>query len=156
MLGKIGSKRRKGWQRIRRLDSITDSMDTFEQTLRDSERTGKSGVLAHGPQGVGHELVTEQQHPYPLGQSWAVGHRGQCLTSTAPCCPKGYHRATAITLQSDTGHLLFSRLSQLQEELESLGQFLPQGVLLVVQAVLPGRQTELPLHSTQGSPSLSA
>ena len=39
-LGKIGSKRRRGWQRIRWLDSITDSMDTFEQTLRDSEGQG--------------------------------------------------------------------------------------------------------------------
>ena len=82
-----------------------------------------------GPQGVGHDLVTEQQHPYPLGQSWAVGHRGQCLTSAAPCYPKGYHRATAITLQGDTGHLLFSvRLESVTErELESLGQFLPKG-----------------------------
>ena len=27
MLGKIEGKRRRGWQRMRRLDSITDSMD---------------------------------------------------------------------------------------------------------------------------------
>ena len=28
MLGNIEGKRRRGWQRMRRLDSITDSMDT--------------------------------------------------------------------------------------------------------------------------------
>ena len=37
MLGKIEGKRRKGWQRIRWLDGITDSMDEFEQIPGDSE-----------------------------------------------------------------------------------------------------------------------
>ena len=39
MLGKIEGKRRKGWQRVRWLDSITDSMDmnlsTFWKILKD-------------------------------------------------------------------------------------------------------------------------
>ena len=37
MLGKIGGKRRRGQQRMRWLDSITDSMDEFEQTLGDTD-----------------------------------------------------------------------------------------------------------------------
>ena len=41
MLGKIEGKRRRGWQRMRWLDTITDSMGyELGQTLGDSERQG--------------------------------------------------------------------------------------------------------------------
>ena len=40
MLGKIEGKRRSGWQRMRWLDAITDSMAMNEQTLGDSEGQG--------------------------------------------------------------------------------------------------------------------
>ena len=41
MLGKTEGKRRRGQQRMRWLDSITDSVDTNQQIPRDSERWGK-------------------------------------------------------------------------------------------------------------------
>ena len=37
-LGKIEGKRRRGWQRMRWLDSITDLMHELEQTLGDGRR----------------------------------------------------------------------------------------------------------------------
>ena len=40
MLGKTEGRRRRGRQRMRWLDGITNSMDEFEQTPRDSEGQG--------------------------------------------------------------------------------------------------------------------
>ena len=48
ILGKIEGKRRRGWQRMRWLDAITDSIDTeFEQTLTVKEREAWHAVV-HG------------------------------------------------------------------------------------------------------------
>ena len=47
---------------MRRLDGITKSVDIFEQTLGDSEATGKPGVLqSMGSQRARLDLGTEQQ-----------------------------------------------------------------------------------------------
>ena len=49
MLGKIEGRRRRGQQRIRRLDGVTDSIDVSLSKLRDVVNTGKPGVVAvHG------------------------------------------------------------------------------------------------------------
>ena len=45
MLGKIEGKSRSGWQRMRWLDSITDSMDMNLSKLREIVRTEEPGVL---------------------------------------------------------------------------------------------------------------
>ena len=60
MLGKIEGKRR-GWQRMRWLDVITNSMDMNLGKLQEMVREGKAGMLqSMGSQRVGY-LVTEQQ-----------------------------------------------------------------------------------------------
>ena len=45
MLGKTESKKRRGWQKMRWLDSITDSMDMNLSKLREIVRTEEPGVL---------------------------------------------------------------------------------------------------------------
>ena len=63
MLWKIEGRRRRGWQRTRWLDIITDSVDVeFEQIPRDSEGQG-SLVCCRlwGSQRVRYDWVTEQQ-----------------------------------------------------------------------------------------------
>ena len=61
MLGKIEGRRRCGWQKIRWLDSITNSMGMslgkFQEIVKDMECT----LQSMGSQRVGHNLVTKQQ-----------------------------------------------------------------------------------------------
>ena len=59
MLGKIEGRRRRGWQRMRWLNGITDSMDVWVN-FRRWWRTGKLGMLqSTGLQIVGHDLASE-------------------------------------------------------------------------------------------------
>jgi len=62
MLGKTEGKRRRGRQRMRWLESITDSMDMNLSKLQEIVRTEEPGVLQSiESQRVEHHLATEQQ-----------------------------------------------------------------------------------------------
>ena len=59
MLGKIEGRRRRGCQRMRWLDSITDSMNMNLGNLQEMVRTGRPGVLqSMGSQRVRHNWAT--------------------------------------------------------------------------------------------------
>ena len=60
ILGKIEGRRRRGWQRMRWLNGITDSMDMSLSNFGSLWWTGKPGMLqSMGLQGVGHDWQTE-------------------------------------------------------------------------------------------------
>ena len=62
MLGKTEGKRRRGWQRMRWLNSITDSEDMSLNKFQEMVKTEKPGMVqSMGSQGVGHDSATEQQ-----------------------------------------------------------------------------------------------
>ena len=65
MLGKTEGKRRKEWQRMRRLESITDSMGINQSKLWETVKDRGVCVLESMElQRVGHNLVTEQQQQH--------------------------------------------------------------------------------------------
>ena len=101
MLGKIEGKRRRGWQRMRWLDIVTDSMDMNLSKLQ--EIAEDKGAWSMGLQRVGHNSVTEQQHKSTVkGLPLVVHWLRLCAFNTGvldfrflvreldPTCPKSW------------------------------------------------------------------
>ena len=73
MMGKIEGKRRRGQQRVRWLDSITDSVNMNLSRLWEIVEDRGAGMLqSMGSQGIRHNLATaqQQQQCLPMGELW--------------------------------------------------------------------------------------
>ena len=107
MLGKIQGQMRRGWQRMWRLDSSTDSMDEFEQSLRES---GEQRSLAScSPWGHRLDKTSQLNHkayleniklPFP---SFSLHLPSYCATThpLLSLSPHSFWSLPQITLRMD-------------------------------------------------------
>ena len=86
-LGKIEDRRRRGWQRMRWLEGITDSMEWVWANSRSWWWTGKPGVLQSvGLQRVGHNWVTELNWWLLPSGSWQSSSKDKKLQKQRGKC----------------------------------------------------------------------
>ena len=90
----IMEKRRRGWQRMRWLNSITDSMDmNLRKTPGDSEGQGSLVCCSSQGQSIKYNLVTDQQYLVTINKQWiSSSFRHYCQTvysNTAVKCSCG-------------------------------------------------------------------
>ena len=78
MLGKIEGKRERGWERIKWLDSITNSVDEFEQTPGKSGRQKIPDCYSPWGHRVGPDLAAEQQQEVCRCLCGAEGSTEKC------------------------------------------------------------------------------
>ena len=85
MLGKIEVRRRRGQQRMRWLDGITDSMNRKLSKLQEIVKTGEPGMLqSMGSRRVRHKLATGQQQAGSQSESEDIGWKQRPERREAP------------------------------------------------------------------------
>ena len=81
MLGKIEGRRRRGWQKTRWLDGITDTMDmSFEQAPGDAEGQGSLACCSLWGHRVRHDWAIKQQQQLVFVSVWSEkqNHKQLC------------------------------------------------------------------------------